>query len=111
MIGYGYAPVQASPTIADALSGGLCRRRNGHSLVDLTAVKEVRRKPDTASWRLEASLRFRHCTAAMRPAPRSSGCARKDAGIRTLVPGERTLTCAIWRGHHRRVRLPHLRAE
>jgi hypothetical protein len=33
--------------------------------VDLTAVNEVRRKPDTPIWRLEASLRCRHCSEAL----------------------------------------------
>lgn len=52
------------------MSGGFpflevkCRRCATHSLIDLTAVNEVRRRPDTPIWKLEASLRCRHCTQA-----------------------------------------------
>jgi len=69
MIGYG-GPAQPSPTIAEALSGGFrflevkCRRCATHSLIDLSVVKEIRRKPEAPIWKLEASLRCRHCTEA-----------------------------------------------
>lgn len=67
MLGYG-GPAQPSPTIEQAISGGFfyvevkCRRCKTHSLIDLWAVNQVRRKPDTEIWKLEASLRCRHCT-------------------------------------------------
>jgi hypothetical protein len=62
MIGLG-GPAQPSPTIAEAFAGPFyflgvkCRRCSTHSLIDLTAVNQVRRKPDTPIWKLEASLR------------------------------------------------------
>jgi hypothetical protein len=68
MLGYG-GPAQPSPTIEEAVSGDFrflevrCRRCSTHSLIDLSLVKkEVRRRPDTPIWKLEASLRCRHCT-------------------------------------------------
>jgi hypothetical protein len=33
-----------------------------HSLIDLSVVRDVRRRPDTPIWKLEASLRCRRCT-------------------------------------------------
>lgn len=71
MIGFG-GPVQPSPTISDAIAGGFyylevkCRRCATHSIIDLSAVNQVRRKPDTPIWKLEASLRCRHCSEALR---------------------------------------------
>jgi phage FluMu protein Com len=71
MIGFG-GPAQPSPTIAEAIKGGFyylevkCRWCRTHSIIDLTAVNEVRRKPDTPIWKLEASLRCRHCSEALR---------------------------------------------
>jgi hypothetical protein len=65
MIGLG-GPAQPSPTIADAIAGRFCylevkcSRCSTHSIVDLTAVNKVRRRPETPIWRLEASLRCRH---------------------------------------------------
>jgi hypothetical protein len=41
------------------------RRCVTHSLIELSAVNEVRRKPDTPVWKLEASLRC-HCSEALR---------------------------------------------
>lgn len=67
MIGYG-GPAQPSPTLDQAISGGFnylevkCKRCGTHSLIDLSAVNQVRRSPDTPIWKLEASLRCRHCT-------------------------------------------------
>ncbi|NOJ39068.1 hypothetical protein [Bradyrhizobium australiense] len=71
MIGFG-GPVQPSPTTAEAISGGFyyvevkCRRCSTHSIIDLSAVNQVHRKPDTPIWKLEASLRCRHCSEALR---------------------------------------------
>jgi phage FluMu protein Com len=81
MIGFG-GPVQPSPTIADAIAGGFyylevkCRRCSTHSIVDLTAVNQVRRKPDTPIWKLEASLRCRHCSEALRGRRAAANIAR-----------------------------------
>jgi hypothetical protein len=69
MIGFG-GPAQPSPTIAEAIKGGFyylevkCRRCLTPSMIDLTAVNEVRRKPPI--WKLEVSLRCRHCSEALR---------------------------------------------
>jgi hypothetical protein len=93
MIGYG-GPVQPSPTIGEAISGGFyflevkCRRCHGHSLVDLTAVNEIRRKPETAIWRLEASLRCRHCSEALH--------GRRPAANIVRLRKERTLEFEPW---------------
>jgi hypothetical protein len=71
IIGFG-GPARPSPTIADAIEARfyyhevMCRRWRTHSMVDLTAVNQVRRKPDTPIWNLEASLRCRHCSDALR---------------------------------------------
>ncbi|MGY4408721.1 phage FluMu protein Com [Bradyrhizobium sp. LB7.1] len=60
MIGFG-GPAQPSPTVADALAGAFyyleveCRRCSTHSIVDLSAVNQVRRK----------SLRCRHCSESL----------------------------------------------
>ncbi|MGY3581440.1 phage FluMu protein Com [Bradyrhizobium sp. USDA 4341] len=67
MLGYG-GPAQPSPTIAEAVSGGFpylevkCRRCATLGLIDLSVVNDVRRSPGTPIWKLEASLRCRHCT-------------------------------------------------
>jgi hypothetical protein len=41
-----------------------CRRCSTHSLIDLSAVNDMRRRPDTPIWKMEAPLRYRHCTEA-----------------------------------------------
>jgi hypothetical protein len=93
MIGYG-GPVQPSPTIAEAISGGFyflevkCRRCSTHSIIDLSAVNEVRRKPETPIWKLEASLRCRHCAEALR--------GRRPAANIVRLRKERTLEFEAW---------------
>nr|WP_166309193.1 hypothetical protein [Bradyrhizobium sp. 2S1]MCK7664936.1 hypothetical protein [Bradyrhizobium sp. 2S1] len=92
-IGLG-GPVQPSPTIGEALKGGFCylevkcRRCRTHSLIDLTAVNEVRRKPDTPIWKLEASLRCRHCSEALR--------GRRPAADIVRLRKEKTLEFEPW---------------
>jgi phage FluMu protein Com len=93
MIGFG-GPAQPSPTIADAIKGHFyylevkCRRCGTHSVVDLTAVNEVRRKPDTPISKLEASLRCRHCTEALR--------GRRPSANIVRLRKEKTLEFESW---------------
>ncbi|WLA64926.1 hypothetical protein [Bradyrhizobium diazoefficiens] len=93
MLGYG-GPVQPSPSIAEAISGGFyylevkCRRCSTHSIIDLTAVNQVRRKPDTAIWKLEASLRCRHCSEALR--------GRRPSANLVRLRKEKTLEFESW---------------
>jgi phage FluMu protein Com len=93
MIGFG-GPVQPSPTISEAISGGFyflevkCRRCSTHSIIDLTAVNEVRRKPETPIWKLEASLRCRHCSETLR--------GRRPAANIVRLRKEKTLEFEAW---------------
>jgi hypothetical protein len=69
MIGFG-GPAQPSPTIAEAIKGGfyyLEVKSAGAAPTrsSITAVNEVRRRPDTPIWKLESSLRCRHCSEAL----------------------------------------------
>jgi phage FluMu protein Com len=93
MIGFG-GPVQPSPTSAEAIKGRFyflevkCRRCSTHSIIDLTAVNEVRRKPDTLIWKLDASLRCRHCGEALR--------GRRPAANIVRLRKENTLEFETW---------------
>jgi phage FluMu protein Com len=95
MIGYG-GPVQPSPTIEQAVSAGFnflevkCRRCSTHSLIDLSAVNDIRRRPETPIWKLEASLRCRHCTEAAR------NRTWKPAANIVRLRKERTLEFELW---------------
>jgi phage FluMu protein Com len=95
MLGYG-GPAQPSPTIAEALSGGFrylemkCRRCSTHSLIDLSVVRDVRRRPETQIWKLEASLRCRHCTDAV------PGRKWKPAANIVRLRKEQTLEFESW---------------
>jgi hypothetical protein len=57
---------------------------------DLWAVNDVRRRPDMPIWKLEASLRYRHCTEA---AP-NSRC--KPAANIVRLRREKTLAFEPW---------------
>jgi phage FluMu protein Com len=98
----GFKPIGAKPTATgsarwerqDSFPSGFyylevkCRRCSTHSIVDLTAVNEVRRKPDTPIWKLEASLRCRHCSEALR--------GRRPAANIVRLRKEKTLEFEAW---------------
>lgn len=58
---------QPSPTIADAIDGGFCRLEAGcHQCNQLATVDmaQLKRRPETPLWKLEASLVCEHCRMA-----------------------------------------------
>jgi phage FluMu protein Com len=80
--------------IDEAIKGGFyylevkCRRCSTRSIIDLSAVNEVRRKPEKPIWKLEASLRCRYCTEALR--------GRRPAANIVRLRKERTLEFEPW---------------
>ena len=76
---------------ASAFSKVKCRRCATHSLIDLSVVKDVRRRPETTPiWKFEASLRCRHCTEA------SPGRKWKPAANLVRLRREQTLEFERW---------------